>query len=72
MSRYKVYLRPSVADMLAHAKTESDVQAFLLEACSKLEPSAATKRKWVAMAEARIGLLRTSSLLDPSGQRVGV
>lgn len=66
MSRYKIYTRPSIADLLSRAPSEEAIQVLLLKALRDLKPSAATKRKWTKRAEARMSQLRASSILAPT------
>lgn len=65
MSRYKLYTRHSIADMLLLAPTEDDVHSLLLRCMRDLHPSAATKRKWMKRAETRLGQLRVQSIIRP-------
>lgn len=66
MSRYKIYDRPSVRDMFAHATTEDEVRTFLVEASTRLQNATkATRRAWQAAADAKLAQLRKDALLQP-------
>ncbi len=66
MSRYKIYNRPSIADMLLRCDSEEAVQVLIVRALKELEPSAATKRKWANAAAIRVGQLKVAKLLSAS------
>lgn len=68
MSRYKVWNRPSIADMIRMAPSLDELQAFKLrlETDPKLSgASAATRRAWREAFNARHDELRASLIIRP-------
>lgn len=63
MSRHKVYLRPSVTDLLRKAPSEEAIHVLLLKARTELCASEATKRRWMKAANARLQELRMQALM---------
>lgn len=71
MSRYKVYTRPPITELLRQVETMEQGQAFYLEACQKLKPTASTKRKWRMALGTRVEELKIQSLLHPELPKAG-